>query len=539
MCHRPLGPTTATGPAIGRCAAGENGGGPGDGPKLVLGDARRGDGTVRERGEAAVRREEHAIGAEELDGPPGLRDDLLRRLHPLELLVDDADADPAARGQVLQDVDLSRPRGAELEEERADPDRREERQERPVVARQRRALVARPVAAADVQGEARGRQAGHRLGDQGPCEAQLRQRVALLAQGAAHEAPAALGAGEDDLGEHGLVELDEARAGCEQEVNLLAQHAHDVRGQVLARAVRAVGDALHPHRAREEIRAGQGHLHRPVGERAREGELVNRQGPAPAEAPEHGGMAHLGGGHVERSQLGLEHLGIVDQGQQVGEWDELAIVEAAAHEARVVVAPLLAVGHHVDARPELGLHGEARRVLGRGVELRVGEPPLHVRVDGLPHPARSRPASHAHDGERRNRGRRGGRGQDGRNADGDRAPLGHEAARRRRRALDPLGEPALADQKAPLAPAPDERDQFVPGHAAPGGEILLHRDLRGAKLEKLAARERIDVLADQQEQAIATVEITPVKARVGLQGVPFNGVHRHRLLVVQSENHHG
>src|SRR5678815_1472994 len=84
------------------CAAGEDGGGPDDGPELVLGDVRRGDGTVREGGEAAVRREEHAIRAEDLDGPPGLRDDLLRRLHPIELLIDDAEADPAARGQVLQ-----------------------------------------------------------------------------------------------------------------------------------------------------------------------------------------------------------------------------------------------------------------------------------------------------------------------------------------------------------------------------------------------------------------------------------------------------
>src|SRR6266850_4456188 len=85
------------------CTAGEDGGGPGDGPELVLGDARRGDGTVREGGEAAIRGEEHAICAEELDGPPGLGDDLLRRLHPLELLIDDADADPAAGGQILQD----------------------------------------------------------------------------------------------------------------------------------------------------------------------------------------------------------------------------------------------------------------------------------------------------------------------------------------------------------------------------------------------------------------------------------------------------
>src|SRR4030095_5751568 len=103
------------------------------------------------------------------------------------------------------------------------------------------------------------------------------------------------------------------------------------------------------------------------------------------------------------------------------------------------------------------------------------------------------------------------------------------------RAIDPLGEPALADEEAPLAPAPDERDQFVPGHAAPGREVLLHRDLRGAKLEELAARERIDVLADQQEQAIATVEIAPVKARVGLESMPFDTVHRHRLPSSPSE----
>src|SRR4030095_9114683 len=104
------------------------------------------------------------------------------------------------------------------------------------------------------------------------------------------------------------------------------------------------------------------------------------------------------------------------------------------------------------------------------------------------------------------------------------------------RAIDPLGERALADEEAPLPPAPDERDQFVPGHAAPGGEVLLHRDLRGAKLEELAARERIDVLANQQEQAIAAVEIAPVKARVRLQGVPLDSVHRRFLLVPRRRN---
>jgi hypothetical protein len=83
-----------------------------------------------------------------------------------------------------------------------------------------------------VQGEPAAREPGHHLPDQRPRELELGARVAFLAERAAHEAPGVLGPGEDDLGEHGLVELDERHAGGQQEVELLARDAHDVLGQV-------------------------------------------------------------------------------------------------------------------------------------------------------------------------------------------------------------------------------------------------------------------------------------------------------------------
>jgi len=54
-------------------------------------------------------------------------------------------------------------------------------------------------------------------------------------------------------------------------------------------------------------------------------------------------MTHLGSRHVERAHLALELLGVVDEREEVRERDELTVVEPPAHEARVVVAPLLAV----------------------------------------------------------------------------------------------------------------------------------------------------------------------------------------------------
>ena len=53
-------------------------------------------------------------------------------------------------------------------------------------------------------------------------------------QGAAHEAALALGAAEHHFGQHRLVELHQRDAGIEQVGQFLAQHAHDIVGDLLA-----------------------------------------------------------------------------------------------------------------------------------------------------------------------------------------------------------------------------------------------------------------------------------------------------------------
>ena len=308
-------------------------------------------------------------------------------------------------------------------------------------------------------------------------------------------------------------------------MELLPEHPDDVLGQVLSRAVGAVGDALHPHRAGQEIGAGQRHLRRPVGERAHERSFVDREGPRAAERAEHGRMAYLGGRHVERLHLGLELRRIVHQRQEIGQRDEPAVVEAAAHEAGVVVAPLLAVGHRVDPGAELGLHAEPDRVVGGGFELAVAEPAFQVVVHGLAQPAWPRPAPDA-----RHREGRQGRSRCGRrktSGDLDRHRLEPENARGSLAAgaRAALGQRALAHQEAALPPATHQRDQLVAGHAAPRGEVRLDRDLGGAELEELPALQRIDVLPDQEQETVAAVEVAPVEADVGLVGMALHRIH--------------
>jgi hypothetical protein len=74
-------------------------------------------------------------------------------------------AHPRRAGQVREDGDVAGAGRAELEEERAHRDALEEREQRVVVAGERRRLVPRPVAAAHVEREPRARQA---RGDQPP-----------------------------------------------------------------------------------------------------------------------------------------------------------------------------------------------------------------------------------------------------------------------------------------------------------------------------------------------------------------------------------
>ena len=157
---------------------------------------------------------------------------------------------------------------------------------------------------------------------------------------------------------------------------------------------------------------------------------------------------------------------------------------------------------------------QADCVVGGRLELRLAEPALEVLVDRLEHPARARPAPDAHHGQRADGGRRGRRRQVRRDGDGDRLAC-HGSQRRRAHASRglALGQRALADEKASLLAPPDERHELVAGHPAPGGKSSSTGNLGGAKLEELAALQRVHVLADQEKEPVAAVQISAVEAR--------------------------
>ena len=215
-------------------------------------------------------------------------------------------------------------------------------------------------------------------------------------------------------------------------MRLLAQHPHHVAGELLARLVGAISEAVEPHHAREQVGPRQRDLQRDVRAGRGELQLVNGERQAPPERPVDHRMAHLRGRYVEGAEFLLELGRVVDHRGEVAERDQLAVVEAPAHEAGVVVAALLAVGHDLGARPQLRGDAQPDRVVRRGLELRLLEPALEAVVHRPQHPARPRPAADAHHRQRRYR-RRGSRPRK-RVRDGDRDPeLLAERAHRGRR----------------------------------------------------------------------------------------------------------
>ncbi len=85
----------------------------------------------------------------------------------------------------------------------------------------------------------------------------------------------------------------------------------------------------------------------------------------------------------------------------------------------------------------------------------------------------------------------------------------------RGRAFGALGEATLAHEVAARTTVPRDGHELVPREAAPRREILLDGGFGRADLEQAAARERVDVAPDEQEEAAAAVEVGPVEARVG------------------------
>ena len=69
------------------------------------------------------------------------------------------------------------------------------------------------------------------------------------------------------------------------------------------------------------------------------------------------------------------------------------------------------------------------------------------------------------------------------------------------------------------------RDQFVAGQPAPRGQVLFDRGLGGRTSSNCPAFERVDVVADQQQQAVAAVEVAAVEADDRRIRVVFAPVH--------------
>jgi len=496
--------------------------------QLAPGDLGRGHRVVREGGKAAVRVEEHALRSEQAHRPFRAGQHLVERLDPRDLLVHHPDADALVPGDLGEQPHLPGPRRGELEEQGTDRRSGEQPQERPVVAPEGHGLVRGPVAPADVEREPTRRQSGGDPSQQSLGERQLLGHVAAGSERAAHEAAIpGHGAPEHHLGKDRLVELDERGASRQQEVQLLAKDPDHVVRQRFPVGVSRVGDALHPHGAGQEIGAGERDLHGKRRALAEELELVDGDGTAPGEGAEDRRVAHLARRDVECPEFPLELVRVLHVRKQVGDGHELAVVETGRDEARVVVPALLSVRHHVDPGHELGVERQLGRVVRRGLELRLWQPSIQVFVKGLEHPARPGPAADPHD-------RQGGDGRHGcrrrerlRDPDREDRARGHPGASplRIRRDARRRDELPLGDEEA-VPPAPVVfRDQLVPRHPAPGRKVLADRGLGRGDLEQLPREEGVDVLADEEQQPAAAVEIAAVEPDGGVECSGILGGH--------------
>ena len=117
---------------------------------------------------------------------------------------------------------------------------------------------------------------------------------------------------------------------------------------------------------------------------------------AAADRAEHSRVAHVTRGYVKRTQFALEFFGVIHQRQQIGQRNELAIIQNAADKAGIAVAALLAVGHHIHTRTQLRAYRQLHGVVGRGLKRSFVEAAFHVFVYGLHHPTRTRPTANAH-----------------------------------------------------------------------------------------------------------------------------------------------
>ncbi len=194
------------------------------------------------------------------------------------------------------------------------------------------------------------RETSYRLIQQVHGKVQFGLRFQPLAQGAAHEAAILTGGAKDHLRQDRFVELHQRRAGRQQEVQFFAKHTHNISGQIFARPIWRVGETVQPHGASQQVGPRQGHLDRLAGRGPGELQFPGRQRLAPANLSENHGMPDFRGGYIEGPEFRFELVRVVHHRRQVAQWNELAVVQQAAHEAGIAVSSLFPVGQNIDAR---------------------------------------------------------------------------------------------------------------------------------------------------------------------------------------------
>ena len=103
---------------------------------------------------------------------------------------------------------------------------------------------------------------------------------------------------------------------------------------------------------------------------------------------------------IKSAQLLLKLHRVADIRQQIGQRNELAVLQYPSDKAGVRIAPLLTVGQHIDPSAQLGIDGLADRIVRCGLKLVLGHATGHPIMNGTQHPTRPRPGPHTHDGKR-------------------------------------------------------------------------------------------------------------------------------------------
>ena len=109
--------------------------------------------------------------------------------------------------------------------------------------------------------------------EQGERKLQFFPRILARRQCRAHEGARA-SLREQELGEHRLVELNEVGARAFEPFDLATEDRRELCPERFLVRIGGAARLRHPHRAREQVRTGQRHLDRPIGERTQVTKVV-------------------------------------------------------------------------------------------------------------------------------------------------------------------------------------------------------------------------------------------------------------------------